>query len=83
MKKIYGVGHTLLSFILDASNIDQSAYNKLSNSIQTAYANNNSTLPINVPYSFSTGNIIAVRLTYTSQIQNFIPVPYKCFFRLV
>ena len=33
--------HTLLSFILDASNIDQFAYTKLSNSIQTAYINNN------------------------------------------
>lgn len=83
IKKIYGVGHTLLSFILDASNIDQSAYTNLSNSIQDAYINNNESLPIIVPYSFSIGNMIAIRITYTSQLENFIPVPYKCFLRLV
>lgn len=83
IKKIYGVGHTLLSFILDASNIDQSAYTNLSNSIQNAYINNNESLPIIVPYSFSIGNMIAIRITYTSQLENFIPVPYKCFLRLV
>lgn len=83
IKKMYGVGHSILSFILDASNIHQNAYTTLSNSIQNAYINNNYTLPINVPYSFNMGNIIAVRVTYSSQLQNFIPVPYKCFLRLV
>lgn len=82
-KKMYGIGHTLLSFILDASNIDPNAYTKLSNSIQNAYINNNENLPINVPYSFSIGNVIAIRITYTSQLEKFIPVPYKCFLKLV
>ena len=58
-------------------------YTKLSNSIQTAYINNNESLPINVPYSFSIGNMIAIRITYTSQLENFTPVPYKCFLKLV
>ena len=35
-------------------------------------------LPINVPYSFSIGNIIQC-VTYTSMLRKFTPVPYKCF----
>lgn len=83
LKKIYGLGHILLSYILDASNVDVEGYTDLSFSIQDAYENNNKSLPIEVPYSFREGNIIAVRVTYKSQLEGFVPVHYKCFLRLV
>ena len=82
LKTFYGIGHKLLSFILDGSNDDVTSYTSLSNSIQNAYTNNGNSLPIEVPFSFSSGKFIVVRITYKPTLANFNPVPYKFFLKL-
>lgn len=83
LKKMYGTAHHLISFILDASSVYIDNYNFLSQSIQNAYTNNGNSLPIEVPFSFNSGEFIVVRITYTSELSNFIPVPYKFLLKLV
>lgn len=85
-KKFYGMAHTLLAFILDASGDFPGPYNTLKTNIETSYSNNNNTLPIRVPYHFSYGQFITVRMTYKPEENvdfQFSPINYKCFIRLV